>query len=166
MQTRRNPIVEKPDTQVTWNLGMTKHIDLPPEFNYKNASVIDPAFDADDEPDIHEMFRQFNERFFSNNIKGYSLWRTKSRKGDYAQTEFYTKKIILCGALIGQARSVLVKTLLHKMAHAALDIRGVCRILKAMCHTDVVAPIVTNRFPYFRQTSSFIDSKQSGLLLS
>ena len=38
--------------------------------------------------------------------------------------------------------------------------------LKVMCHTDVVAPIVTNRFPYFRRTSSFFDSKQSGLLLS
>ena len=36
--------------------------------------------------------------------------------------------------------------------------------LKVMCHTDVVAPIVTNRFPYFRRTSSFFDSKQSGLL--
>ena len=36
--------------------------------------------------------------------------------------------------------------------------------LKAMCHTDVVAPIVTNRFPYFSRTSSFFDSKQSGLL--
>ena len=31
--------------------------------------------------------------------------------------------------------------------------------LKAMCHTDVVAPIVTNRFLYFRRTSSFFDSK-------
>ena len=31
--------------------------------------------------------------------------------------------------------------------------------IKAMCHTDVVAPIVTNRFPYFRGTSSFFDSK-------
>ena len=38
--------------------------------------------------------------------------------------------------------------------------------IKAMCHTDVVAPIVTNRFPYFRRTSSFIDSKQSELLFS
>ena len=38
--------------------------------------------------------------------------------------------------------------------------------IKAMCHTDVVAPIVTNRFPYFCRTSSFFDSKQSGLLLS
>ena len=37
--------------------------------------------------------------------------------------------------------------------------------LKVMCHTDVVAPIVTNRFPYFRRPSSFFDSKQSGLLL-
>ena len=38
--------------------------------------------------------------------------------------------------------------------------------VKVMCHTDVVAPIVTNRFPYFRRTSSFFDSNQSGLLLS
>ena len=36
--------------------------------------------------------------------------------------------------------------------------------LKVMRHTDVVAPIVTNRFPYFRRTSSFFDSKESGLL--
>ena len=113
---------------MTWNLGITKHIGLPLEFNYKNASVIGPAFEADDEPHIHEIFRQFNERFFSNNIKGYTLCRKKSRKGDYGQTEFDTKKIILCGALTVQPKSVLVKTLLHKMAHGALDIRGVCRM--------------------------------------
>ena len=35
-----------------------------------------------------------------------------------------------------------------------------------MSHTDVVASIITNRFPYFCRTSSFFDSKQSGLLLS
>ena len=29
-----------------------------------------------------------------------------------------------------------------------------------MCHTDVVAPIVTNRFPYFRRTSSFFDENR------
>ena len=37
-------------------------------------------------------------------------------------------------------------------------------LIKVMCHTDVVAPIVTNRFPYFRRTSLFFDSKQSRLL--
>ena len=126
MQTRRNPIEDKPDTQLTWNLGITKHIDLPPEINYKNASVIDPAFDADDKLDIHKMFRQFNERFFSDTIKGYTLCQTKAKKGDYEQTEFDTKKIILCGALTGQPRSLFVKTLIHEMAHADLDVRGVC----------------------------------------
>ena len=32
--------------------------------------------------------------------------------------------------------------------------------LKVMCHTDVVAPIVTNRFPYSRRTSSFFDENR------
>ena len=37
---------------------------------------------------------------------------------------------------------------------------------KAMCHTDVEAPIVTNWFPYFLTTSLFFGLKRSKLLFS
>ena len=42
---------------------------------------------------------------------------------------------------------------------------SVSHTLKVMCHTDVVAPIVTNRFPYFRRTSSFFDSKAKRVIV-
>ena len=42
----------------------------------------------------------------------------------------------------------------------------VSRCLKAMCHTDVEAPMVTNWFPYFLPTSLFFGSKRSKLLFS
>ena len=38
--------------------------------------------------------------------------------------------------------------------------------LKAMCHTDVEAPMVTNWFPYFLPTSLLFGSKRSKLLFS
>ena len=38
--------------------------------------------------------------------------------------------------------------------------------LKAMCHTGVEAPMVTNWFPYFLPTSLFFGSKRSKLLFS
>ena len=40
------------------------------------------------------------------------------------------------------------------------------RCLKAMCHTDVEARMVTNWFPYFLPTSLFFSSKRSRLLFS
>ena len=39
-------------------------------------------------------------------------------------------------------------------------------VLKAMCHTDVEAPMVINWFPYFLPTSLFFSSKRSRLLFS
>ena len=55
-------------------------------------------------------------------------------------------------------RSYLSCTLLHW--------EGVSHCLKAMCHTDVEAPMVTNWFPYFLPTSLFFGSKRSKLLFS
>ena len=43
---------------------------------------------------------------------------------------------------------------------------GVSHSLKAMCHTDVEAPMVTNWFPYFLPTSLFFGSKRCKLLFS
>ena len=75
--------------------------------------------------------------------------------------QIYLKRIIAFRIVVLKSDEIIKK---FKRQHSVNSYLAAS--LKAMCHTDVVAPIVTNRFPYFRRTSSFIDSKQSGLLLS
>lgn len=119
---------ERTTTQRGWNLGLTRSIPLPPEFDPATASVTDPAFEADSEPDIHDMFRQFNERFFNNEIKGFTLKWTKTNKEKFGLTDFRQKIISLCStSLKAQKRWVTTTTLLHEMIHAYLDVRYACR---------------------------------------
>ena len=44
------------------------------------------------------------------------------------------------------------------------DSKKILDSVKAMCHTDIEAPMVTNWFPYFQPTSLFFGSKRSKLL--
>ena len=69
-----------------------------------------------------------------------------------------------CKQLFSQLLSFTTQKIATHCIVRTLSPLRVAHRLKAMCHTDVVSPIVTNRFPYFRRTSSFIDSKQGGLL--
>lgn len=126
--TRSSRSLDQKDTlsvQKLWNLGITSEVDLPDDFDPTTASPLDARFQTESKPDIIEMFRQFDRRYFFGKIKGYRIEWNASLITAYGRTNFSQNKISISKFRHeGQKRSVLVKTILHQAIHAYLDKLG------------------------------------------
>ncbi|XP_015117194.1 sprT-like domain-containing protein Spartan [Diachasma alloeum] len=117
---------DKLSIQKQWNLGITAEVDLPEDFDPSTASPLDDRFNTSaTKPDIVEMLRQFDLKYFHGKIKGYRIEWNASLITAYGRTNFSQNKISISKFRhLGQKRSVLVKTILHQAIHAYLDKLG------------------------------------------
>ncbi|XP_066600023.1 uncharacterized protein [Prorops nasuta] len=119
-----------PDKDLTappycWNLGLTRPIELPAGFDPRKVTPVSPLFEADNPPDLQEMFRQFNILAFNGDLPEYSIRWSSRITSDFGRTVFGSKEIVISSKThAGQTRAYLARTVLREMIHAYLDMHG------------------------------------------
>uniref|UniRef100_A0A6V7L439 SprT-like domain-containing protein n=1 Tax=Bracon brevicornis TaxID=1563983 RepID=A0A6V7L439_9HYME len=120
LRSKNNPPNDNVPALFKHNLGITHEIELPADFDFENATIIDEAFEADNPPDILEMFKQFNRKFFGGIIK-FRVENSVYLKSHWSLTDLSGQVIKISKSMHkNQRRGVVVGTLLREMIHAYL----------------------------------------------